>query len=98
MDKHVHEWVHEWVDHEIYYYCSDSECRRNEYPLTAEEVLSRLNTTERLSVLYKETKPYAMRMQPDVVYNKSTPSLSFLAETVERFMTIMRDADILEGK
>ena len=49
MSEHVHEWIHEQEDHEDYFYCSDSECRRNEYPLTAKEILLRLNATERLS-------------------------------------------------
>ena len=54
------------------------------------EMERRLNASEELIMLRQEIEPYAVRLEPEVVMNKSTPSLSHLAEWVEKFLTIMR--------
>lgn len=46
-----------------------------------------------LGDLQAELEPYALRLEPEVVLYKSTPSLVRHAMALEKFLTIMRNRD-----
>lgn len=77
--------------HKFHKYGNYFRCRNCPIILTTRQVIMRLNKHDRLWRLKKEIEPYALRLKPEVVMYKSTPSLSSLADWVERFLTIMRN-------
>ncbi len=63
----------------------------DQFVINADETAKALiEQLQGLRELQGEIEPYAVRLDPEVVMNKSTPSLPHLAEWVEKFLTIMR--------